>query len=470
MRARILPRHRRPDPETDMNRAHAVLAAALVATACTAADETDHAADATTTAAAANDWWQRPVIYEVFVRSFSPAGDLRGVIAGLDRIADSGANVVWLMPVQPVGVEARKGTLGSPYAIADYRAIDPAYGSADDLRALIDAVHQRGMKLILDWVPNHTARDHAWIDARPDFYIRSRGAPAVPRDSAGNATDWTDVAQLDYANAELRTAMIGEMRYWLDEFGIDGFRVDMAGLVPASFWHEAVPALRDVERQILLLAEWGDAALHEAGFDLTYGWEDYHRLKAIWQGARADSFAIHAAADVARLPAGTGRLRFTTNHDETANDGTPAAIFGGAAGARAAFTAMALLPGAPLIYQGQEIGSTQQIGLFDRQTLEWTVPDAEAARTFHRRIVQIARTHADFASSALTPVVTSAPDDVIAYARGNAVVLVNTRPRAVSFTVTGYDVDRTRDLLTGSVLRGTTVSLMPHGALVLAQP
>ena len=218
-------------------------------------------------------WVSRSAIYEVFVRDFSPAGNLAGVTRGLDRIQAAGASVVWLMPIFPVGVLNRKAPLGSPYSVRNYRAINPAFGTVADFRALVRATHARGMKLILDWVPNHTAWDHVWVREHPDFYVRNeRGELSVPRDDQGKLTDWTDVAQLDYRNPALRREMIATMSWWLREFGIDGFRVDVAGFVPDDFWREATPQLRAaVPRPILLLAEWGDLKMHRLGFDLSYG-------------------------------------------------------------------------------------------------------------------------------------------------------------------------------------------------------
>src|SRR5918994_410335 len=184
-------------------------------------------------------WVARSALYEVFVRDFSPSGDFRGLIDGLDRIQASGADVLWLMPIYPIGALNRKGTLGSPYAVRDYRATNPDYGNAADFRALVEAVHRRGMKLILDWVPNHTAPDHAWVKQHPDYYVRNdRGEPSVPRDEKGKLTDWTDVAQLDYKNPAVRREMIAAMQHWLKEFGIDGFRLDVAGFIPIDFWRE----------------------------------------------------------------------------------------------------------------------------------------------------------------------------------------------------------------------------------------
>lgn len=421
------------------------------------------------TAAPDTSWVTRSALYEVFVRDFSAKGNLRGVIAGLDRIQSAGADVVWLMPIHPVGVVNRKGSLGSPYAVRDYRAIDPAYGTAEDFRALVKAVHARGMKLILDWVPDHTAPDHRWVREHPDFYVRNdRGEPSVPRGPDGKLTDWTDVVQLDYRNPEVRREMIASMRWWLTEFGIDGFRVDVAGFVPYDFWREAVPALRaSVPRRILLLAEWADPELHRLGYDLTYGWDSYKRLKEVWKGAPASTFIQQELADLKAMPTGGMRMRFTTNHDETAWDNPPVTLFGGSAGARVAFVAIALLPGRPLLYNGQEVESSQKLGLFEREPVAWNQSDGAAARAFYRRVVQLARSHPSLLAGELREIKTSAPEDVIAYRRGGVVVLVNPRARAVRFAVTGTDVGATRDLLSDRMQLSDTVALPAYGAMVL---
>jgi glycosidase len=417
-------------------------------------------------------WVARSALYEVFVRDFSPSGNFRGLIEGLDRIQSSGADVLWLMPIYPIGDLNRKGSLGSPYAVRDYRAVNPPYGTAADFRALVRAVHARGMKLILDWVPNHTSPDHAWVREHPDYYIRNeRGEPSVPRDDKGKLTDWTDVAQLDYKNRELRRTMIDNMQYWLQEFGIDGFRVDVAGFIPYDFWREAVPALRAaVPRRILLLAEWGDLEMHRVGYDLTYAWDSYSRLKAVWKGAPASTFVQGELTDMKAMPPGGMRLRFTTNHDETAWDKPPVTIFGGRMGARAAFVAMALLPGRPLLYNGQEVESPQKLGLFEREPVAWNQPGADQARAFYAAVLKLARTEPALIARDFRAVETSAAQDVIAYRRGDLVVLVNARSKPVTVAVKGLGTAGARDLLSNGVQRGDTIALPAYGAVVLKGP
>jgi len=454
-----------------MRMVRAALAACLVLAACKPGAERTETA-LTPTMAPDTSWVHRAAIYQVFVRDFSPAGNFRGVIEGLGRIQETGADVIWLMPIHPIGVQNRKGTLGSPYAATDYRAINPDFGTADDFRALVDAVHARGMKVIIDFVPDHTSPDAPWVHEHPDWYYRdSSGTPRVPADTAGKLTDWTDVAQLDYHNPALRREMIAIMRWWLQEFGLDGFRMDVAGFIPNDFWREATPQLRAaVPRPILLLAEWATYDMHTAGFDLTYGWAGYSALKAVWKGeSPASAFVRLALAEQDSMPSGGMRLRFTTNHDQTAWEDTPLAIFRGSPGARAAFVAMALLPGRPMVYNGQEVESPQRLRLFERDTIVWDQTCGGAARAFYAKVFELAKSNPAFLRSNLRMVETSAPDDIISYGRDSVVVLVNARARNVRFTVGGVDVGGMRDLLTDHVQQGATMTLPAYGAVVLSR-
>jgi glycosidase len=439
----------------------------VMAAGCKPAPSTPKAGDTTATATIPDTAWVAgSALYEVFVEDFSPAGTFQGVIEGLDRIKALGINVIWLMPIHPKGVANRKGTLGSPYAARDYRAIDSTYGTAADLRELVDSVHAKGMKIILDWVPNHTAWDAVWVTEHPDYYVRdAQGRVTEPLNQEGKPTGWTDVAELDYGNPALRRAMIETMQYWLREYNLDGFRVDVAGFVPYDFWREAVPALRaSVPRRILLLAEWGDMEMHRVGFDLTYGWDGYSRLKAVWKGDSAVSFVRQAMSEADSMPPGGMRLRFTTNHDETSWDQPPVTLFGGSAGARAAFVAMALMPGRPLMYNGQEVESPQVLNLFEHQPVVWDQAKASDARAFYSSVVRLARDSA-IVGNPLTPIETSVPRDVISYARGDVAVLVNTRNRRVRFALPR--ANGARDLLVSGTQQGDTVALDAYGVRVL---
>ena len=312
-----------------------------------------------------------PVIYEVFVRSFTPDGTLRAATARLDSVAALGVDVVWLMPIQPNGVLNRKGRLGSPYAIRDYTAVDERLGTMDDFRAFVDAAHARGMRVVLDWVANHTAPDHAWVSAHPEWYTAGAdGARPVP--PAG--TDWIDTADLDYAAPELAAAMTAEMAFWLRETKLDGFRCDVAGMVPETFWTPALAALREINPELFVLAEGNDAWLGRAGFDASYSWDTYNALKAAWTSGDGAAFVAAALAEQAAPPT-AAPMHFVTNHDETSWDRAAVELWRGPDGMRAAMAAVYGLGGSILIYNGQEAAAPQRMNLFEDETVDYSGPD-----------------------------------------------------------------------------------------------
>lgn len=405
------------------------------------------------------DWVTDAVIYEVFVRDFSPEGTFRGIIPRLPELKALGVTTLWLMPIHPVGEQKKKGTLGSPYAVQDYFGVNPRFGTEDDFRALVEAVHAEDMKIIIDWVANHTAWDNAWMTEHPDWYTRSDTVIHPPD------TDWYDVADLNYDNPEMRAEMIRALRYWVEEFDIDGYRCDVAGMVPLEFWEEAIPQLR-LHKPVLMLAEHESAEIHEAGFDLTYAWDFYHKLKAVWQeGASVQTLAEQVAAQQAAYPVDALRLRFTTNHDETAWDAPPVQLFGGQDGARAASVIATLLPGVPLVYNGQEVGSEQQLPLFEKMDIDWdTHPEMRVFFTnllaFHNESEAIRRGTIAFLG---------ASEDVLMFRReaeaGAVFVAVNVRNRPASFELAAGDAGT--DVLTGTRLTAGTITLPPFGYHVL---
>lgn len=375
------------------------------------------------------------VLYELYVRSFTPEGTFRAIIPRLAELRSLGVTTIWLMPIHPVGEIERKGTLGSPYSIVDYRAINPEFGTMEDFQALLEAVHAEGMHLILDLVANHTAWDHRWVTENPDWYLTDdEGTITHPP-----GTDWYDVAALDFSRPEVRAAMLDEMRFWVEEVGIDGYRADVAELVPEDFWTEAIAELRAI-RPVLMLAEGHVPSLHEAGFDLTYSWDSYHAMKLVWQGAPADTLAQIASREEAAYPP-NGRLRFTTNHDETAWDASPLELFDGTAGAQAAAVIVATLPGVPLIYNGQEVGDPQQLPLFEQVAIDW---DADPQmRAFYEDLLARRAASRALQRGAFEPIDHELGRDVLAFRRvaGDAVatVVVNVRNAAAVVEVPGLD-------------------------------
>ena len=370
-----------------MNRALLSLAAALALAGCGGAPRAETAAAPASSAPAASaaampstdpsfypSWTRSAVIYEVNVRQYTPEGTFAAFQRHLPRLDSMGVDILWLMPVQPIGVKNRKGGLGSYYSIADYTAVNPEHGTEADFKRMVDEAHRLGMRVILDWVANHTAHDHPWIAEHPAWHDRAPdGRVLNARDNEGRETDWTDVAELNYASADMRRAMIGEMRWWVEEMGIDGFRCDVAGGVPMDFWMDARRALKAVRPDLFLLAEAESPAMH-AAFEMTYGWELHHLLNEIAQGKKttAELDRYFARQNEAYGP-GAYRMYFTSNHDENSWQGTEFERMG--ANHLPAFVLSATAQNSmALLYTGQEVSLNKRLRFFEKDTVDWTGP------------------------------------------------------------------------------------------------
>jgi glycosidase len=352
------------------------LAASFVAFTATVGPALCQAPAATNAPAAhpAPAWSQTAVIYEVNVRQYTPEGTLRALLPHLPRLQRLGVDILWIMPVQPIGKLKRKGTLGSYYSISNYRAINPEYGTEADFKAVVDSAHRLGMKVILDWVPNHTSFDHTWITQHRDFYlIKPDGTISNARDDHDRETDWTDVAELNYDNPNLRAAMIDEMSWWLETMNVDGFRCDVAGGVPNDFWREARRALDAVRPDLFMLAEGEDPAMH-ATFEMTYGWEFHHLLNDLARGKKSTAELDAYFADQARrYPRGAYRMYFTSNHDENSWNGSEFERMG--VNHLAAFILCATVSNSmPLLYTGQEASMQKRLRFFEKDTVDWSGP------------------------------------------------------------------------------------------------
>ncbi len=317
-------------------------------------------------------WHAKATIYELNIRQFTPEGTFEAVLPHLPRIKEMGVDIVWLMPIYPIGQKERKGSLGSYYAISDYQALNPEFGTEEDFRSLVSAIHEQGMKVILDWVANHTAWDHVWVAQHPDWYTRDSlgNSPIVPIDNEGNSTDWTDTADLDYDNEEMRKAMQEAMLYWVKEFDVDGFRCDVAGFVPNDFWEATREQLNPV-KEVFMLAEWEDAALHERAFEMTYAWDFHHQLNAIAQQKKKlqPTVAEYLKKEKTTFPPSAYRMNFVTNHDENSWNGTVEERMGSSA---ENMTVLAYtLFGMPLVYSGQEAPLQKRLAFFEKDTIDW---------------------------------------------------------------------------------------------------
>ena len=330
-------------------------------------------------ARSSRDWVRDGVVYEIFPRAFSPPGNFNGITARLDDLKDLGVNILWLMPIHPIGQEKKKGTIGSPYAVRDYYGINPDYGTAADLHRLISEAHRRGMKVIIDIVANHTSWDSVMMKW-PDFY---------EHDASGKITyphDWSDVAELNYKNPQLRTYMTDMLKYWIREFDLDGFRCDVAEEVPTDFWEDARAELDKIKPDIVMLAEGHKPELLLKAFDFDYSWPLHSALTNVLQGrGSAADLRSEWEKEFREWPRGSLHLRFSDNHDERraiARFGEP--------GALAASALMFTLDGVPLIYNGMEVGDTAESGapaLFEKLPIFW--PIAERRPEFPRFYKQL---------------------------------------------------------------------------------
>jgi cyclomaltodextrinase / maltogenic alpha-amylase / neopullulanase len=310
------------------------------------------------------EWARNQVVYEVNLRQYSQGGTLKEFREHLPRLKELGAGILWFMPIHPIGALNRKGSLGSYYSISDYRAIDPAYGTAEEFRSLVDEIHGMGMYIILDWVANHTAWDHHWVKDNPDFYRRNEQGEVQPP-----FPEWEDVIALDYGNASLRAEMIDTLLFWIETYGIDGFRCDMAHLVPTSFWNEARAALEAV-KPVFMLAEAEMRELTEEAFDVLYNWNLFHVWNAIAAGKyTAEEIRWRIPSEITEFPKGADNLMFISNHDENSWNGSEIERlhFGLEAFAVLIFT----LPGFPLIYSGMEAGNYRRLEFFDKDCIDW---------------------------------------------------------------------------------------------------
>ena len=308
-------------------------------------------------------WAERGNIYEVNVRQYTSEGTFNAFAKHLDRLKAMGVVALWFMPINPISHVDRKGSLGSYYAVADYTAVNPEFGTLADFKRLVRFAHARGMKVLIDWVPNHSGADNRWLYEHPDFYVKdSTGKAAVPY-------DWTDTRQLNYANPVLRDSMIAAMKYWITQTDIDGFRCDVAWNVPGDFWQDCIGQLRRM-KPIFMLAEGDKAYLPKSGFDAVYPWALFHKMVEVAKGERP-AFSLDSVLheyDTA-YPPKTLELYFTSNHDENSSNGADYATFPGPAHAPFAVFTQTMPRGIPLIYSGQEEPVLRAIKFFDKDTI-----------------------------------------------------------------------------------------------------
>ncbi|WP_305982981.1 alpha-amylase family glycosyl hydrolase [Roseivirga thermotolerans] len=414
------------------------------------------------------EWSKTAVIYEANIRQHTLEGTFNAFAKEIPRLKAMGIDIVWLMPIHPIGAKNRKGSLGSYYSIKDYTAINPEFGTEEEFRHLVNTIHAHDMKVIIDWVANHTAWDHSWTETHPEYYNRTESGEFQPP-----VADWEDVIDLDYNNEELRKEMLNAMKYWVSEFDIDGYRCDVAGMVPIDFWN-TVRAELDAIKPVFMLAEGEEPELHEEAFDMTYSWELMHLMRRVASGEESPE-AIKAMykKDFERYPKGYYKMNIITNHDENSWNGTAEEFFG--EGQEAWFVFAATTYGMPLVYSGQEANNKKRLEFFEKDSIDWS--RGYVFSNLYKTLFQLkednpALWNGEFGGS-LEWIETSANESVLAYKRKKGehevVVFINIQGQPITLTFE-EELGAMRNVMDNieTVVSGE-LSLPPNGFKVFAK-
>jgi glycosidase len=381
------------------------------------------------------DWSKNASIYQINTRQFTPEGTFRAAEQQVPRLKELGVEILWLMPINPIGVKNRKGALGSPYAVQDYLKVNPEFGTLADLKHFVAAAHQQGMYVILDWVANHTAWDNVLVAQHPEWYAHNYKGDFRPT----AWTDWADIIDLDYSHPELRKYMTDALKYWVKEADIDGYRCDVAGFVPLDFWNNARREL-DAIKPVFMLAEWESRDMHAEAFDMTYAWTWYDDLRELTTGRKKDLGGLRGyySWNEGYYPQDIMRMTFVSNHDKNAWDGTEFEQFG--AGLETAIVLSCVGEGMPLIYNGQEAGNTRRLKFFEKDPIVWKPhPNGD----LYKKLIALKTKNTALWNAhwgaRMVDVTNSAPNAVFSFVRQNdrdkvfAVINFSAQPQAVTF-------------------------------------
>lgn len=363
----------------------------------------------------APDWTKNAVLYQLNTRQFTEAGTFAAAEAELPRLKEFGVDIIWLMPIHPIGEQNRKGSLGSPYAVKDYFGVNPEFGTMDDLKSFVKSAHKLGMKVILDWVANHTAWDNPIREQHPEWYERDYKGDYRPTPW----WDWSDIIDLDYNQPEMRRYMTEALTYWVKEADIDGYRCDVAGFVPVDFW-DNVRAELDAIKPVLMLAEWESRDLHANAFDMTYAWSWREKMHQIAHGqADVNALFIYYSWNESAFPEKAYRMTYVSNHDTNAWEGTMYEAFGDALEATTVLSFVG--EGFPMIYNGQEAGNARRLAFFEKDPIDWR-PDPMG--TLYKKLIQLKHQNSAIWNghhgARMIRVPNSAPDKVFSFVRQNA--------------------------------------------------
>jgi glycosidase len=344
-------------------------------------------------------------IYEVNVRQYTPEGTFKAFAKSLPRLKEMGVDILWFMPITPISIQDRKGVLGSYYAVADYTAVNPEFGTMDDWKALVKEAQGMGMKIIIDWVANHSGADNRWIQSNPDFFIKG------PDGKLKFAFDWSDTRDLNYWNPVLHDSMISSMKFWVKETGIDGFRCDVAAEVPRHFWQKATSELKKTKSDIILLAEADIAWIHDAGFRISYGWDAFAQMKKVAKGeasARVLDTVLRRMDET--YPPDALKMYFTSNHDENTWNKADYQTMPGVIHAPFAVLTQTWKNSIPLIYSGQEEPFLDSLSFFYKDTIIFKNYERAA---FYTSLLKLRKSNPALAADAVYTKLTSDKDEAV---------------------------------------------------------
>jgi len=383
------------------------------------------------------EWTKNANMYEVNIRQYSQEGTFNAFTKELPRLKSMGVDILWLMPIHPIGVKNHKGTLGSYYSVRDYTAVAPEYGTIEDFKSLVKKAHSLGMYVMIDWVANHTSWDNVWIKNHDNYY---------EKDSIGNFVspfDWTDVIALDYSNAEMRKAMAEALKFWVMEADIDGYRCDVAGEVPTDFWEWVRPQLDEI-KPMFMLAESEKPDLLNKAFNMNYGWEFHHLMNSIAQGDKnAKDVISYIQKEKDTYPSNSYMLYFLTNHDENSWNGTIKERLGASADVFAVLTYT--LGGMPLTYSGQESANEKRLEFFEKDVIDWK---DYPKQDFISQLIDMKHKNPSLWNGnyggEFTPIITDQDEKILAFNKlkgdNNTVVLLNLSPEEVSANIKGIEL------------------------------
>ena len=417
-------------------------------------------------------WSKNAAIYQLNTRQFSPEGTFRAAEKQLPRLKALGTDIIWLMPIHPIGEKNRKGTLGSPYSVRDYFGVNPEFGTFEDLKHFVDTAHSLGMYVILDWVANHTAWDNPLHSEHPDWYARDYKGDFRPTPW----WDWSDIIDLDYSNRDLREYMTKALKYWVREAGVDGYRCDVAGFVPVDFWNNVRKEL-DTIKPVFMLAEWESRDLHAEAFDMTYAWSWREAVDRIVNGhAGLDALRVYYSWRESAYPKEAYRMTHVSNHDTNAWDGTQFEVFGDAL--EAVIVLSVIGDGFPMIYNGQEAGNAKKLEFFEKDPIKWqTHPIGE----LYQRLFALKKKNTTLWNgqwgATMVRVWNTKPEKVFSFVRSNdqdkvfAVFNFSKEPQTVSFSDAPFE-GHYREYFSGEEIEmgtSTKVTLPAWGYRVYVQ-